>query len=381
MALPARFALDPAVDFLNHGSFGAVPLELQQVQAEWRKRMEAEPVRFMVRELPAALDAVRAHCAGFLGADPADLVFVRNATGGANAVLQSFPLAEGDEILTTDHRYDAVRNAMSYTASRAGATVREVALPFPVEDPTELHDTVIGALRPETKLLVVDWICSPTALHLPVHDIVRSAHDRGVAVLVDGAHTPGHLEVDLDALGADFWVGNLHKWLCAPRGTALLHVSPRWQEELHPGVISHGYGKGLHAEFDWTGTDDPTGWLTAAAAVDLHEALGGADFREAGHALVQVGRELLAEALETRLPHPDDPAFYGLMATVPLGLPAEAARPIMDRLLLSHGIEVPVVAWREEAWVRISGFAAYNRPEQYERLARVLADEVAAVHG
>lgn len=371
-----RFQLDPAVTFLNHGSFGAVPLELQAVQDRWRRRMEAEPVRFMVRELPGALDAAREAAAAFLGADPADLVFVRNATSGVAAVLQSFPLDEGDEILTTDHRYDAVRNAMSAVCQRTGAEVREVALPFPLAAPEELHEAVLGAIGPRTRLLVIDWITSPTALRLPVHTIVPAAQELGVAVLVDGAHTPGQIEVDLEALGADFWVGNLHKWLCTPRGTALLQVSPRWQEQVHPTVTSHGWGKGLHAEFDWTGTDDPTGWLTAPAAIALHEAMGGADHRARGHALVREGRELLARALEVDLPHPDDPELYAMMATIPLGLDAEVCWGLMERLLRVHAVEVPVVPWREEAWVRISGFPAYNRPEQFERLAEVLVQEL-----
>lgn len=374
-----RFQLDPTITFLNHGSFGAVPLELQEVQDRWRRRLEAEPVRFMVRELPGALGGAREACADFLGADPADLVFVRNATSGVAAVLQSFPLAEGDEILTTDHRYQAVRNAMSAVCARTGAEVREVSLPFPVESPEALHEAVVAAIGPRTRLLVLDWITSPTALVLPVHALVAEARARGVAVLVDGAHSPGQVEVDLEALGADFWVGNLHKWLCAPRGTALLHVSPRWQEQIHPPVVSHGWGQGLHAEFDWTGTDDPTGWLTAPAAVELHEAMGGAEHRDRGHALVRAGREALAAALEVELPHPDDPELFAMMATVPLGLGAEVCWGLMERLLHRHRIEVPVVPWREEAWVRISGFPAYNRVEQYERLAEVLALEVEAL--
>lgn len=370
----ARFQIDPQIDFLNHGSFGAVPVEVEVVQRALQAELESEPVRFMMRRLPGLLETALERAARFVGTTPDGLAFVRNATAGANAVLASLELAPGDEVLTTDHRYNAVCNAMRHVAARAGAVVSEVSIPFPLPDPGEILRRIEAALGPRTRLLVIDQITSPTALCFPVAEILAAARTRGIPVLVDGAHAPGQLDLDLDTLDPDFWVGNLHKWVCAPRGTALLRVSERWRTQVHPTVISHGYGQGFQAEFSWTGTDDPTGWLAAPAAMDLHETLGGADFRAAGHALVRDGRRTLAEALDVPLPHPDDPALYAMMATVPLDLPDWVCQPLMDALLLEHHIEVPVVPFGGKAFVRISGFPAYNHAGQYERLAAVLAD-------
>ena len=373
------FRLDPAVTFLNHGSFGAVPTEVEDARRRWAAEMEKEPVSFVIRTLPEALDTALKRAARFVGVDPAGLVFVRNATEGVNAVLASLQFAAGEEVLTTNHRYDAVRNALAHHVERHGAAVVEAEIPFPLRSSDEIFQAVEAAFTKRTRLLVIDWISSPTALILPVARLVAAAHARGIPVLIDGAHAPGQVELQLDTLGADFWVGNLHKWVCAPRGTALLHVSPAWRDRIHPTVISHGYGKGLQAEFGWVGTADPSPWLASIEAMDLHEAMGGPTFRAANHRLVQEGRELLAQALRVELPHPDDPELYGSMATIPLPRPAEQARAIQDRLYDRHRIEVPIVPWGGRAWVRISGFSAYNHASEYSRLARALPGVLGAL--
>jgi isopenicillin-N epimerase len=371
------FLLDPAVCFLNHGSFGAATAELLDAQDALRRRIEREPVDFLARQLPGLLDGARGRVAAFLGARSEELAFVRNATTGVNAVLGSLELRPGDELLTTDHRYQAVRNAMERVARRAGARVVEAAVPFPLQGEDEIVDAVAAAFSERTRLLVVDWITSPTALILPVQRLVELARSRGVPVLVDGAHAPGQVAVDLARLGADFFTGNLHKWLCAPRGSAVLAVAPEWVSRIHHPVTSHGYGAGLHGELDWVGSDDPSPWLCAPLALDLHEALGGAALREANHRLVAEGRQVLAEALGVDLPHPDDPTLYGSMATVPLpggfgpATPA-AALELNRRLFALHRVEVPAICWGGRLWVRISGFAAYNRPSDYARLAEAL---------
>ncbi|MCK6504787.1 aminotransferase class V-fold PLP-dependent enzyme [Myxococcota bacterium] len=362
--------LDPSWTFLNHGSFGSTPRALLALQSRWREEMEAQPVAFLARRLPGLLQAERAAIAPFLGADPAGLAFVRNATTGVAAVLHSLHLRPGDELLTTDHRYQAVANALADVAAARGARVVEAAVPFPIQDPGQVLQAVSEAIGPRTRLVVVDWITSPTALVLPVAAICRLCRDRGVPILVDGAHSPGHVSVDLAALGADFYTGNLHKWLCAPKGTAVLWAAEGWRDRLHHPVPSHGWRQGMQAELDWTGTDDPTGWLCSAAAVQHHRDLGGATFRAANHALALAGRDRLSGRLDLQPPAPDE--MLGCMAALPL--PASPADlPRLVEALHHQRIEVPLLAWGGRAWVRISAFGTYNQLEQYDRLGEALA--------
>lgn len=374
-----RHLLHPGVTFLNHGSFGACPAELLDEAENWRRTLEQEPVDFFVRKLPGLLSEALEAVGGFLGAPGADLAFVPNATAGVNAVLAGLRFGPGDEVLTTDHRYGAVSTALRRWVERDGGRVVEAPVPFPLQSPAEIAAAVLAGLGPRTRLLVVDHISSPTALVFPVAEIVAGAHARGVPVLVDGAHVPGQIDVSLGALGADWWVGNLHKWLCCPRGTAVLYTHPRHQAATRALTTSHGYGGGYRAEFDWPGTFDPAPWLAAPRAIALHAAQGGPAFRAAHHALVRAGREVVADALGLPLPHPDDPALYAAMSTIPLGLPAAAAGAVHDALFHRHQIEVPVVPWGGAAWVRISGYAAHNRPEHYAALARVLPGIVAGL--
>lgn len=358
--------------FLNHGSFGATPRELLDIQADLREQLERQPVDFLVRRLPDLLDEARAATAGALRADAAGLVFVRNATEGIAAVLQSVDLQPGDEILYTNHGYNAVHRAILRECDRTGARPVRVSLPWPVTHADALRDAVVRGLTDRTGLLIVDAITSPTALVLPVGEIVEAARARGVPVLVDGAHALGQIDVDVGALAPDWWVGNLHKWMCAPKGAAVLWTAPRHRAATTAAVPSHGSGIDYHFAFDWPGTFDPSAWLTVPAALALHEALGGARLRAAHHALVQQGRVVVAEAVNAPLPHPDDPALYAAMAAIPLDLPAALCVPLNHHLWTRHRVEVPVSPLEEHAVLRISGFAAYNTPEDYARLAAVL---------
>ncbi len=272
--LRANWALEPGLVFLNHGAFGACPRAALQVQADLRATLEADPVRFLDRDLEGRLDAARARIAAFVGADPTDLVFAPNATAGVNAVLRSFSLQPGDEVIATDHEYRASRNALDDVAARAGATVVTAAVPLPVSGPDEVVERVLAAVTPRTRLLLVSHVTSPTALVFPVERIVAEAEARGVAVLVDGAHGPGMLPLSLASLGVSYYAGNLHKWVCAPKGAAFLFVRRDRQASLRPLAISHGATDGrpgrsrFQKEFDWTGTSDPTAWLTVPAALD-----------------------------------------------------------------------------------------------------------------
>jgi isopenicillin-N epimerase len=273
--------------------------------------------------------------------------------------------------LTTNHRYEAVGNTLEHYCARSGATLDVVDIPFPLHDPAVVTQRLIDALTPQTRLLVVDHISSMTALVMPVADITKAARAQGCLTLVDGAHAPGHIDVDLSTMGADFWVGNLHKWPCAPKGSAVLWAARAHHDILHPPVISLRYGEGLHREFDWCGTEDPTPWLASTAALDYHEQLGGAAFRAANIALAQEASALLCDRLSLE-PGAGDARLHCAMAAMLLPAPAEDAERIFHGLLTAN-IECFVLPWQDRALMRISAFSAYNHIEQYRTLAAALA--------
>ena len=240
------FALAPHIAHLNHGAFGAPPRAVLQVQAALRARMEAEPSRFFERAFlePAMRDAAGA-LAGYLGADVEGVALVENATVGVNAVLRHLNFAPGDEILITDQTYGAVANAAAYVAARDGAAVRRVALPFPAAEPTTIVSAFESALTARTRLVIIDHVTSPTAQVLPVADLVAAARGAGALTLVDGAHAPGMVALNLAAIGADWYTGNCHKWLFTPRGCAFLWAAGDQRAATLPLVVSHGYGLGF----------------------------------------------------------------------------------------------------------------------------------------
>ena len=366
--------LDPAVSHLNHGSFGATPCEVLDAQDELRRRLEANPTRFMARELPGLIDGARRVVSSFVGADPDGLVFVTNATSGVNAVLRSLEFGPGDEILVTDHGYNACRNAAHVAAETAGAAVVEVGIPFPLTGSGEVVDAVSQAISSRTRLVMVDHVSSPTAVVFPVREIIEAAGD--IPVLVDGAHAPGMLDVDVDGLGAAFYTGNLHKWVCAPKGAGFLWSSAEFRDRLLPGTISHGWnaewpGRNRYQRmFDYVGTDDPTAWLSAPVAIDVMEAAlpgGWPEVWTRNHELVVTGRNILLAALELEAPAPE--SMIGSMAAIILEPgPADELRQWLHD---EHAIEVPVLMWKGNRIVRISA-QLYNRVEEYEGLALAL---------
>jgi isopenicillin-N epimerase len=364
-----EWLLDPAVAFLNHGSYGAAPRAVLAEQERWRALMERRPTHFMSEELPPALRGAAARLADFVDARPDDLVFVENATAGCNTVLRSLHLAPNDEILLTDHGYAAVRKAAEYVAGRADARVVEAAVPFPLDDATQVVAAVSSRLSSRTRLAIFDHITSSTAVIFPVHELTALCRAAGVPVLIDGAHAPGMLALDVPSIGADWYTGNCHKWLMAPKGSGFLWVAPERQADTHPLVISHGYRQGFTAEFDWIGTRDPSAWLAVPAAIDFHARLGGAKLRERNAALAREQASLLARAWKTERGAPD--ALTGSMAAIRLPLreaaTAERALELRRKLFDDHGVEAPVNAFAGALWIRISAHA-YNRPEDYARL-------------
>jgi isopenicillin-N epimerase len=390
--LAALWPLDPDVIFLNHGSFGACPAEVLRHQAALRAEMEAEPVRFLSRELDGRLDAARAALGAFVGADPDDLGFVVNATTGVNAVLRSLLLAPGDELLTTDHAYNACRNTLDFVAGRAGARVVVAPVPFPLASPDAVVGAVLERVTPRTRLALVDHVTSPTGLVLPLERLVAELRGRGVEVLVDGAHAPGMLPLDLRSLGATYYSGNCHKWLCAPKGSAFLWVRRDRHADVRPVTISHGANavrpgrSRFRLEFDWTGTCDPTAWMTVPKAIEYVGSLlpgGWPAVMARNRALALEARRLLCAATGTPIPCPDE--MIGSLGSVPLpdGPTREIAwrRPdsLQGRLFEAWHIEVPVMSWpaAPKRVVRISA-QLYNSREHYVRLAGALAEELAA---
>lgn len=383
--------LDPAVTFLNHGAFGACPTEVLRHQSALRAEMEAEPVRFLIRELDERLDAARRPLAAFVGADPEDLAFVPNATSGVNAVVRSLTFKPGDELLTTDHAYTACRNALEFVAARTGARVVVARVPFPVASPDEVVEAIVSAVTSRTRLAMIDHVTSPTALVLPVERLVAALTGRGVEVLVDGAHAPGMVPLDLRSLGATYYTANCHKWLCAPKGSAFLWVRRDRHTDLHPLTISHGLTahrperSRFHLEFDWTGTADPTAWLSVPKAIGYLGSLlpgGWPAVMARNHKLAVEMRRRLAAVAGTALPCPD--AMVGSLASIPLpdGLTTALAwrrpDPIQARLFGRSGIEVAVMSWPAppRRLLRIS-VQLYNEGEEYVRLAEALAKELA----
>jgi isopenicillin-N epimerase len=268
----SAWALDPGLAYLNHGGFGAVPVRVLAEQQGLRDAMERNSADFLVGLLPELLDGVRSRVADFLGADEAGLVFVDNATTGMQTVIAQARLAPGDEVLATDHCYPAVLAQLDRAASAAGAALRVAAVPMPAGGRTAVAEAVLSRLSRRTQLLVIDHVASCSGLVFPVEAITAECRRLGVPVLVDGAHAAGMLPVDLGLLGADFWVGNMHKWVCAPKASAVLHVAPPWRETLRPLVASHGVKGGYRASFDWTGTRGRAGGPESASVTSCRAA-------------------------------------------------------------------------------------------------------------
>jgi isopenicillin-N epimerase len=365
------FSLDPAVAHLNHGSFGAVPISVQRAQQRLRDEMESNPVRFYSVGLTDRIAHTRRHLAGFLGADPESTALVANSTSAAALVLGSLDLRAGDEILTTEHGYGAVDLAVDVACARAGAVHRVVPLPLaPTDD--EVVAAVSGAVTERTRLVIVDQVTSPTARVFPVARVVAALRPSGVPVLVDAAHVPGHLPVAVSDIGADFWVGNLHKWAYAPRGTALFTVAPAWRERIRPVVVSWEQQSGFPARVEWQGTLDYTPWLAAPAGLFTLRTLGLEAVRAHNAELAEYGGRVVAAALRVDAPA-GPPGLAMRIVPLPPGLATDlaAASALRRRIADELAVEVAVNPFRGRGLLRLSA-QVYNRAEEYDRLAERL---------
>jgi isopenicillin-N epimerase len=372
------FSLDPGVSYLNHGSFGAVPIGVQRAQQRLRDEIEANPTRFHAQGIVDRIIHTRRHLATFLGADPDGSALVPNTTTAVSLVLESVRLEPADEVLLTDHGYGAVDLAVRRRCRRAGATARTVAVPHGAAD-TEVVARIRAALRPgKTRLLIVDQISSATAAAFPVREIVAAAHERDIPVLVDAAHVPGMLPVEVRAIGADFWVGNLHKWAFAPRGTALLAVAAPWRRRIEPLVVSWEHEQGFPASVEIQGTLDYTPWLTAPVGLFTLRTLGWDAVRAHNAALAAYGQRVVGAALglgPADLPEPAVPEVAMRIVPLPAGLATTAPEAIALRLHIAEKLatETALNAWGGRGLLRLSA-QVYNRAEEYDRLAERLPE-------
>lgn len=389
MASPYRrhWTLDPEVTFLNHGSYGACPAAIQLKQQALREELEREPVRFMAHR-HGLIDRAREAAAAFVGASTEELAFVPNATAGVNAALRSQQWKAGDQILVTDHEYNACRNTLDFVAKRWGAEVVVVKIPFPVRDEEKVLQQMLDAVTSRTVFCLVDHLTSPTALRLPVERLVPALQEKGIRVLIDGAHAPGQIPLSLTELGADYYTGNFHKWACTPKGVAIFVARQDRHEGLHPAVISHGFNGDIthrsrfHQEFDWTGTFDPTAWgvvpETLAFMGELMEGGWPAIMKRNRDLTLEV-REDLCQQFEVNVPAPA--SMIGTMAAVPL--PADLAADYWERgrnlyaeLGGSWGIQIPVIPWdsdgQKDLLLRFS-VHLHNDREDYRKLAEAIS--------
>jgi isopenicillin-N epimerase len=375
------FLLDPGTVFLNHGSFGACPREVFDAWQRWQREMERNPVQFLGRRSAALLGQARAALAGYVGTAAADLVFVPNATTGVNTVARSLGLQPGDEVLTTDHEYGACDATWQRLCQASGARIVRVEVPLPFER-EGFVERLLQAATPRTRIVFASHISSTTALIFPVAELCRAARRHGLLTLIDGAHAPGQIALDLDAIGADFYTGNAHKWLCAPKGAAFLHARPEHHERLHAPVTSWGdaEGTGGHAGFEaylgrgvlerrlqWQGTRDLSAFLAVPAAIEFQRRHDWDAVRRRCHAMAVA----LMHRVATRHGLPPIGRDDDFAQMVPLPVPHQDAEALRERLFDKHGIEVPVTQHGGRTFVRVS-VQGYNSDADLQALEDAL---------
>ena len=377
LALRREFLLRPGVVFLNHGSYGASPRPVFDAYQEWQRELEGQPVEFLGRRLRGLLEDSRAALGAYVGADGDDLVYVPNSTFALNVVARALPLSPGDEVLGTDHEYGAIERTWRFVCGRRGARYVRQAVPLRPSSPDEVVEAIWAGVTPRTRVLFLSHITSPTATVFPIEPLLRRARAAGILSVVDGAHAPGQLPLDLEALGADFYAGNCHKWLCAPKGSAFLHARREVQELLSPLVVSWGWQSDRPGpsrfvdEQQLQGTRDPAAFLAVPAAIRFLEQHDWPAVRRRCHDLLAGARRAIGAL--TGLPPltPDTPDWYAQMAAFPL--PPCDGPALKERLYRSYQIEVPVTSWQGLAFVRVS-VQGYTSAADVATLVGALAD-------
>ncbi len=372
-----EWLLDDGVTFLNHGSFGATPLKVLQAKEEFERRLEREPFTFFIEEYNVLLIESLSKLAKFVGSKEENIVLVENATTGVNTVLRSLEkeLKPGDEIITPNHVYHGVWNTMKFIANRTGAKAVEFDIPFPVVNNELIIEKIINQITPKTKIIILDHIASPTALIFPVKEIIELCRSKGIITIIDGAHAPGMLELNIESLGADFYTGNCHKWMFTPKGCALLWISKEWQSKINPLVISLFHGNSFQEEFAWTGTKNPAPWLSLSPAIDFYNALDFTKVREYNHKLVCDATELICSELKI-----NEHANYdmlGFMSSIELPvkmkIDEKTTMELRNHFMKKYWIELPFHIFDNRIFFRISA-QVYNEIDDYKKLVSALKD-------
>ena len=377
--LESQFLLDPEVAFLNHGSFGATPRPVFAAYQAWQRRLERQPVQFFAKEIESHLASARHALASFLHANGDDLVFIPNATFGVNIVARSLQLGPEDEVLTTNHEYGACDNVWHFLSQKRGFTYRQQPIPLPLPDDETIVEMLWQGVTAKTRVLFLSHITSSTAVRFPIQKICAQAREAGILTVVDGAHAPGQIPLDLAALGADFYTGNCHKWLCAPKGSAFLHAQPAVQSLVEPLVVGWGWGPERQLRYgsdfldylQFLGTNDLSAYFAVADAIQFREAHQWEQVQAACHALLEEAMQGIAEITNLPSLYPNPEAF-SQMAIMPLPLLRDA-QALKDQLYAQYKVEVPLTLWQERPFIRVS-VQGYNTPSDIETLRQGLAD-------
>lgn len=371
------FLLRPDVVFLNHGSFGACPRPVFEAYQAWQLELERQPVAFLGRRFKRLMQQAREHLADYVGAGADDLVYVPNATVGLNMIARSLPLEPGREVLTTDHEYGALDRTWRFICAKRGARYVQQPLPLPVRSVEQVVETIWAGVNERTQVLFISHITSPTALVLPVTELARRARAAGIIIVVDGAHTPGQIPLDLAALGVDFYAGNCHKWLMAPKGAGFVYARPEMQPLLEPLVVSWGWqsespGPSRYIdEQEYQGTRDIAAYLAVPAAIQFMEAHHWERVRDRCHQLLRVARCSLTALTQLEPLSPDEATWFAQMAAFPL--PDCETETLQRRLYEEFAIEIPLITWNNRPLARLS-VQGYNTPSDITALLEALGE-------
>ena len=377
MSLKDLFLLDPDVVFLNHGSFGAAPRPVFENYQKWQRRLEEQPVYFIDRELPDLLKKARGVLGKYINAPDSDLVYVPNATYGVNIVARSLGLLPGDELLTTDHEYGACVRAWQFMSLKRGFNIIQQPIHLPVGSPEETVEQFWRGVSDKTKIIFISHITSSTAQHFPVEAICARARQEGILTMVDGAHAPGQIPLDLGAVGADFYTGNAHKWLCSPKGAAFLYTRPERQPLVEPLIVGWGWGKERAFSYgsdyldylQWVGTNDVSAYLAVPAAIQFQEEFDWPTVRERCHRLLNKALDRIQHITELD-PVYDSELAYHQMAIAPLPRQNDL-RDVKERLLEEYHIEIPLIEWKDAHYIRVS-VQGYNNQDDIDALIAAL---------
>lgn len=378
--LKKHFLLDPDVIFLNHGSFGATPRAVFDVYREWQRKLEHQPVKFLGRDLRGYLKQARQSLGRFLHADADDIVFIPNATFGVNVIARSLALGHGDEVLTTNHEYGACNNVWDFMCAKTGASYIRVPIELPVSSSEEIVEQLWRGVTPQTRIIFLSHITSATALRLPVKEICQRARLEGILTLIDGAHAPGQIPLNLEEIDADFYTGNAHKWMMSPKGAAFLYTRRDKQDLVEPLVLSWGWGAepeystgSTYVDYlEQQGTTDPSVYLSVPAAIQFQTEHDWPKVRQSCH---ELAREALRRTLDLtglESPYADDEDFYCQMAILPLP-PIADMLAFKTRLYREYRIEIPGIEWEGHQFVRVS-IQGYNSPADVDVLLHALAE-------